>query len=479
MALETVGVISYLAMLLVALGRMASVREFWFDELFTLHLAREPLALLNNLRAGVDLNPPLSYLATWCCTQLLGETRLALRLPAMLGAVVGVACVYAFVRHRRGPLEAMVAMLAIGTTAPVWIFFVEARPYGMLVGVTGVSVLAWQRQWRGVGCIAGVIGIGVHYYFVVPLMALSVAQLMRGPKAWREWLPMASAGVALALLAPIWMVAPKVYAPGFWAKVKLTRSAIDDAYTSFATRDLVVPLVGGLLAAVLAGTRRNLSDTSAEYPRAEVVLIVALAAAPMLGVVVGAKLTGAFFYRYTLPGCLGLAMLFALVVGRTARASAWGYCAAAGACLASGAAIQWRDGPNHFRAESTALVATADLVNAHTCGDTIIVESPFEFARVWHQALVKNVVYLADVDRARRATRADTVDRGMIALSTITPVPLLTFDDCRERLLRGEAIMYLGSRSAWQATDLAAAGVRFEPTACDRLFRITLIHASR
>jgi len=57
---EWLVVVGYLVVLAVCVMRMSVPLLFWFDEFFTLYLARSPLSLGSNLAAGVDLNPPLS-----------------------------------------------------------------------------------------------------------------------------------------------------------------------------------------------------------------------------------------------------------------------------------------------------------------------------------------------------------------------------------------------------------------------------------
>src|SRR6516165_1897776 len=60
-----------------------STRSFWYDELFTYYLSRLPSLtdIWVALGEGVDLNPPLLYLATRASHSLLGVGPVPTRFP--------------------------------------------------------------------------------------------------------------------------------------------------------------------------------------------------------------------------------------------------------------------------------------------------------------------------------------------------------------------------------------------------------------
>jgi hypothetical protein len=208
------------------------------------------------------------------------------------------------------------------------------------------------------------------------------------------------------------------------------------------------------------------------------VALAALAAGPALGVLLGAKVVGGYHFRYTVPAAVGLAGLFAFAVGRAAGQTKWGCLAAAAAFAATGAAGQWKDAPKHFRAEAAALAATADFLDARAAGGAVVVESPFEFTRLWHYHAGRQFdpVFLADPAAALRHTRVDTIDRGLEALARATPAPVVGFGDVLRRLGEGKPTYFFGPRIGWLAGELADRGVRFEPVESRQngtLFRLT------
>ena len=484
-------VIGYLIALAVNVLRMSVQRLFLFDELFTLHLARSPRSLVSNLAAGVDLNPPLTYLLTWLAVQCFGETEWAVRLPSLLGALLGCVCLYAFVRRRRGIPEGLLALSMVGITAPVWIYFLEARPYGLLIGFTALSLWCWQRAteweihrgWRIAFGAALALGILTHYYFVVPIAGIFLAESVRSVHRRRVdrglLLGFACAGIVLAALQPLWGSPAKSYATGFWSKVKFTRAAVDTTTQALIAKDVILPTAFALVVAALAGSRRK-TEIEATYPVWEVVALVAIAAGPVIGVAIGAKLTGGFYYRYIVPSMLGLAGLSALAIGRTAAGSRWACLVAAAGFAISGAAGQWRDGPNYFRVEAKEIAETIDLFDAHVSRGTVLVESPFEFARYWHYYADRPYAFafLADPAKAYQYAKSDTVDRGILSLMRIAPVPVVSLDEIEKMSKDGQETYYFGVPSSWQIAELKLRNVHFETIATRKgtaLYRLSVM----
>jgi len=492
-AVEVTVVVGYLVALAAALGRMAALRMFWFDELFTLHLAQfhSPVELWRHLAAGADNNPPVVYLLTAVSVAAFGGAEWAVRLPAIGGAVLAGLCLYLFVRRRRGAAEALLAMTAVGPTGPVWVYFMEARPYGLAIGFTALALLCWQRAteagaaggrrrgWLAGFAAAAVLGMASHYYFVVPVAGLAAAELVRTAARRRLDGPVlagfAAAGVTLAALYPLWGYGPKGYAAGFWSKPKFTRAAVEDAFQGMYAKELTIPVALALAVGVVAGGTRRPSPrpdagedgAAPPYPVWEAVALAALAAGPAIGVLVGAKLVGAYYYRYTLPAAVGLAGVLAYAVGRAGGAAKWGCVVAAAGFAYTGAAGQWTAGPGHFRAEAREVRATLEFLAANAGGGEVVMANAFDFARAWHYGGGRPFApaFLADPAAARAHTDADTIDRGLLALTRVTPAPVVGFDDVTARLAAGRPTYYFGPRAGWQAGELEARGVRFERVA--------------
>jgi hypothetical protein len=76
---------------------------------------------------------------------LLGYSAFAARLPAFLGMLVFLVCLFVFVSRRLSPSYGVLAALLILCT-PVTSFAWEARPYGVILGLTGLAMLLYQHR---------------------------------------------------------------------------------------------------------------------------------------------------------------------------------------------------------------------------------------------------------------------------------------------------------------------------------------------
>jgi 4-amino-4-deoxy-L-arabinose transferase-like glycosyltransferase len=146
----------------------------WFDELFTFYISRLPDAGQMFRAIPADGNPPLYYMLARACLRLLGETEFAVRLPSILAFAAAMLATYFFVRRRCGAVLALFAMLALSTSGMAF-YGHEARPYALLLGFTGLTMVSWQaateeghpRIFPLIGVAAGIAGaIASHHYGV-------------------------------------------------------------------------------------------------------------------------------------------------------------------------------------------------------------------------------------------------------------------------------------------------------------------------
>ncbi|CAN5517645.1 hypothetical protein BH11PLA2_BH11PLA2_09530 [soil metagenome] len=480
--LERLGFLAYLALLTMALVKLAALRPLWYDELFTLHLARVASLpdLFGHLAAGVDLNPPFTYILTRFSILLFGEAEWAVRLPAILGLLLGLTCFYSFLHRRLGFWPAMLAVTVVVAPIKVWTYFLEARPYGLAFGFSALALLCWQRcgddiprrRWLFGLAMAAILGISTHYYFAVTLAALGYAELIRWAvrrkvDAW-PMLAMAMGGVALAAWYPLWSVAPRDYSAGFWAKVMFTRGTIEDTYLSFFDKTAMLPLLIAIAAGVLAPLAplrgEGLGVRGGPALRLEErVALVALLAGPVLGVALGSYLTGGFFYRYVLPASLGFAGLFALLLHR-ASSSKWPLVLATFAFISFGITGGTKQYREFFQHEKNLVAQLHTVLNQHCGHNMVIIETGFEFARAWHYDTGREYepVFLADAERARYYTQVDTTERAVQLLKRVTPVPAVTSDEVITTMNSGKAVYYYGPATAWGYKDLTARGIAFD-----------------
>jgi len=314
-------------------------KPLWFDELFTVYLARLPSLgdLWSALGSGFDPNPPLPYLLTRFSFGVLGEGPVAARLPAVVGFWSMCVCLFFFVRRSSSALHAAVAMaLPLVTTA--YLYAYEARGYALALGSSALALLCWQavdgpRRGLALGGLALGVALGVssHYYAVLALCALGLGELCRTLVRRRldllAWLAM---GLGLAPLA---------------AYVPLMRRAVDEvALYTLRMERLKEPAVGRLteyytvllgpaLPAMVAGLTAlavalklgalekspTAEPTPAGPPWHELVAVVGFLLLPVFLHLGALVVTGAYMDRYALPAIVGCASLLGFLLHQTAR----------------------------------------------------------------------------------------------------------------------------------------------------------------
>ncbi len=306
----------------------ASLKAFWFDELFTVYLCRLPsfhatwTAVLN----GSDFNPPLFYVLSRASQGLFGEGLIATRLPAILGVWIFCICLYAFTSRRLGRVPGAIAALApLFTLAHSYAY--EARAHGIVLGWCGLMMVCWQRARERANqqpwqinrwvvalavCYLGALLTHIYaVYLVVPFLLAECSELLRRRKIH---LP-----VIAALALPLMSVAP------LFAHMRRTYAAIQPdaqplSHPQIVIQQSLVSMFGGALGllllsfALFAFQRRSseyLSSRELTFSREELVLGVGLLLLPILGIA-GAKLThGPFFERYFVASSAGFGLLLA------------------------------------------------------------------------------------------------------------------------------------------------------------------------
>src|SRR5262249_20830996 len=122
----------------------------WYDELLTYYLCRLPrfADFWTALATGPDLSPPAYHLSVRGTYALLGEGLTISRLPAA-GGVGAVALSLFFSVGRRVPPAFAWSALLFPLTTRAYYYAFEARPYGLVLGCSGLALLCWQAAAEG------------------------------------------------------------------------------------------------------------------------------------------------------------------------------------------------------------------------------------------------------------------------------------------------------------------------------------------
>lgn len=320
--------------LLGALGSAQLARDhgLWYDELYTVAVVTQPLGdivamVVDGRGPTAALTDPPSFngpyyllAALWTRLPLVGADALGLRSLSLVAAVAAVAVLVRAVGLLLGERIALYAG-GIAATAPLLLTqAVEARPYGMALLATSLTLLGLARWLTGGGlalfAVAGTT-MGLLHWFALPALAgLALgAALVR-----RRWAPLVVA--AVAALPTLGLVG-----------LALARGAEGGGYLS--TTGVLVPWrallswTGGsplLLATVLtvtAGLRRiavtgpAVGEAASPADTARVGwLWWAWLGVPVAVVTLMDLVRPVFVPRYLLPGLLALAVLAAVGAAR-------------------------------------------------------------------------------------------------------------------------------------------------------------------
>jgi mannosyltransferase len=189
--------------LAAALIRFATidVQSYWFDEALTAKLLAMPFGDMLSQIPDTELTPPLYYVLAWPWAHVFGTGEAALRsLSALLGvAVVPVAYLVGREAVSRGAGVLAAALVAFNPLL-VW-YSQEARPYSLLVLLSGLSLLFFLRGLRRrarrelwLWAFVSALALLTHYFaaFLVVPEGLWLAWV------WRPRLHAVIAGAAVA-----------------------------------------------------------------------------------------------------------------------------------------------------------------------------------------------------------------------------------------------------------------------------------------
>ncbi len=296
------------------------LRAFWYDEYFTLAVARLGSfgAMWGALKNGLDLNPPLGDWITHVSLTIFGQNELAARMPSAL-AFLGFSLLgYAFVARRLGKLAGLNTALLLALTGPVTLIGQE-RPYGMLLAFAGLAFVSWQRACEGIRrrlylpmtTLALGAALLCHCYAIllfVPLAGAELARWLTKKNAdWPVLLSIFAAAPAMAAYLPV-MAAAKRFVPGSvfetgWDFIPRTYAlTLHDGWGFIAILALV-PLFSHWL-----GTDRP--DMPGFRPH-EAVMLGLVSLLPVFGVVLTHFTHSPWSERYALAALFGLCALLA------------------------------------------------------------------------------------------------------------------------------------------------------------------------
>lgn len=299
-------------------------RPMWFDELFTFYMCQLPSmsAVWAALKDGADLNPPLFYVVTRAFQALFGHSAFTLRLPAIIGSLVMMLCVFRFV-SRYGSRLAGLAAMTFPLLTGAYYFSHEARAYGMVLGFTGLAAVLWQSAGRNEqrnitlpGLAAALTGALLsHCYAVLVLVPFALGEAARiASRRKLDWPMLTSLAVpCLAVLSYIPMFNAANQEP---LDNPVFRSSIRAAY-EMILMPAFWPLIAALTMIALASARRSGSparESVAAVPHQEMALAGGFVLIPVCASILATTVTRIFMDRYGLVATIGFSILLGALI---------------------------------------------------------------------------------------------------------------------------------------------------------------------
>jgi hypothetical protein len=422
----------YTAIYLLITIPIASVRVLWNDELYTLTVSSGRFGeMFRLLTTGADAITPGFAALSHLVLSLWGIHELALRAPAILGFWVMAVCLFEITAARTSLVYGAIAMFLPFLTT-TFLYAYEARPYGVLLGFTGLALLLWQRAGGDRPRRMAIFGFALaltgaaaaHYYAIFIVIPFAVAEalhwLRRGGFRLAIWfslaLPVLPTIPALPLLRNAGRIAHAFWSHARWMSISYTYFELVGEFLILA---FLIAALAGLLLLWRAGQPAVLPRQTWSPPEHEIIAVTLLAALPFIVVPIAKVTTHAFVGRYAIEAIPAICIL-----------AVWGLYAFTAQrpwvplllllMLVTGASFQNLLNYRTLAAERMELQNLgAYLAKAQPASLPILIPDAGMFLELHHYgtpALANRLVYLADIAKAIQYSGSDTVDYGTIVI---------------------------------------------------------------
>jgi len=314
-------IILALAGLYLTLIHHSVYRHLWYDELHTFYIAQAPSLsrFVEEIRL-LDLNPPLQYALVRISFDLFGVSELTTRLPMILIYFLGSVCFFTFMRRRVGSLWAAAGVL-LGWYSQFFYLSTEARPYAILIGFLGFTVMSWdyavsgvRRGWSLIGISVGALCMILSHVFaplwIMPLWAAEIVRTWKQRRIdWPVWmtltLPLSACVTYLPLIRG---VSGGVIPPQFLGSIQKTISL----YLTILILDVTPVLVAAFSAFAIAVWRKCKAKPGFSSPDLALCLVFLLL--PVLLNVISFYKHIPYYDRYASPAALMMSILILLFI---------------------------------------------------------------------------------------------------------------------------------------------------------------------
>lgn len=283
---------------------------------------------------SIDLNPPLNYFLTRWSIHAFGAEPWSTRLPEIFAFWLGSLALFSLLRRHTSALIAGLSVLLFWST-PYFSYATEARPYGLLLGLTAVLIDAWDAAHNGnrrlaipLIAVSGMLLLLSHVFGILSLGAVIAGELVRVVRSKKF-----DVAVVLSLLVPL--IAALAYRPLFHSagaivfppEAAVTWGKLYYLYFSIF-RWMWRPLAAIAIVLLLTRKRAPASSDSAFSPALTTALAL-LFLVPLGLTIVFLRYHGAFYERYGMVAVLPIVIVVPLLIRRmryySSSAPAWSF----------------------------------------------------------------------------------------------------------------------------------------------------------
>ena len=307
---------------------IAAHRVFWFDELFTLHIARLPnlATIWSALANGVDALPPTYYILVRVFDSLFGPGDVAARVPSAVALALGLLLIFDGARRLTNGLHGLIA-LCVATCSFLPYYGYEARSYAVYFMLAALAFWIWAHEGfstRLQALLFGVVffaGVCFHYYFGMCLAPYFVWELLRWKRGQRPSAKLVAGVVGciipVLLLSPLIHAFSRKFSGGYWNRPSFLELR---AIFSQLFPDGLFLLTLIMLWIVLANIESREAEETVLPPMQSPEIIGWLfLGIPLAAFFVAEWKTNAFYSRYFIGVLPGVAVAFACFLWRHFR----------------------------------------------------------------------------------------------------------------------------------------------------------------
>lgn len=457
---------------------LASRKLLWNDELFTLYISRlsSISEVWSALMTGAEQLPPFFYVVTRSSLALFGTSPLSIRLPEVIGFWILSVCLFRFVSKRTTALYGFLAML-FPLVTEAYRYAYEARPYGLVLGFSGLALICWQaaaegdrrKLWLAGLALSLAAAASCHYYAVFAFLPLAFGEALRSLSIrrlnWPIWLAFVLG--ATPLIGFLSLIERAMgYSSTFWSKPNWM--SIPNFY-AYLLAPAVLPLMALVILSAIypaRGPRRQSPRRYSPPPHHEMAAAFGFMALPFLAVSLSMLGTGAFTDRYALPAVIG----FSIVVAFATNSLLDDRAPVAAILLFSLCAFFLSIGARSFGAIAAVRQAQAqaiEFLQSEGGGDLpIAVSDQHTFISLAYYGppdVASRVVYLADPEGSLRRLGHNGLETGMLDL--VRPWFHLRVEEYDRFITREEQFLVYGSAGHflnWLLSELVMADRRVE-----------------